>query len=589
MSRMNIIRGIVLFLFLFSVIFFTFSPSEVIFNSPDENANAVFAWQFAEDSMLAMPTDFDQVWNVLVHPRSTLVVSSSPSSFKEGIGVVIDSSDRIVPISFMGLSIFAGLIASIFGNWSIVLVTPMLALLAIIAWRKSIYRIFDNNRLADLAALFLMIHPAFWHYTGRTMMHNVGFVSLLIIAFYLFVNQPFREYWKNKWHLDEIFAGLSLGLALGFRSSEVLWITSIVAALLIWKYASIGYKRMLIFIISMIIMISPFLALNNALYGASWETGYTVESEILPLPKGEIAAPVIALEERRLEGVAVETGTEFAVDAEAGVIIEGVAVDQIDESLPGILGVLFPFGIHEMNILRNVWDYGFLLYPWMSGLSILGLIFVFKKKEWRPWIIAAIGLSIWLVLVYGSWKFSDNPDASILTIGNSYARYWLPLFILASIFAATAVDRISSWIERRRLPYASSFPWLIVFIVVLFSSRLVIWGVDGFVQTHQNLESFIEKKNIVLEQTPDDSIIVVDMADKYLFPGRNVMTPLRDDQVYAYIPEMVDVTDVYYFGITLPEVDIEYLETVVFINSGLVLDEIVTIGDETLYQINKNN
>jgi len=123
----------------------------------------------------------------------------------------------------------------------------------------------------------------------------------------------------------------------------------------------------------------------------------------------------------------------------------------------------------------------------------------------------------------------------------------------------------------------------------LFSSRLVIWGVDGFVQTHQNLESFIEKKNIVLEQTPDDSIIVVDMADKYLFPGRNVMTPLRDDQVYAYIPEMVDVTDVYYFGITLPEVDIEYLETVVFINSGLVLDEIVTIGDETLYQINKNN
>ena len=520
MSRMNVIRGVALVLFFFSVVFFAFSSSEMIFNSPDENANAVFAWQFADSSILGVQSDLSS----------------------------------IVPISFTGLSVVAGLVASIFGNWSILLVTPILAIFAIIAWRQSIFNIFDNERLADLAALFLMIHPAFWHYTGRTMMHNVGFVALLIIGFYFFVNRPFDTYWHKKWYLDEILSGFGVGLALAFRSSEVIWVAAIIFVLLIWKRKVIKWQRILIFIASIIVALSPFLALNDTLYGAPWITGYTVESEALSLPSSE---------------------TQI------------VSIDSVDEPLPGILNILFPFGIHEMNIVRNIYGYGFLLYPWLSGLSILGLIFVFKKKEWTPWIIVTIGLSIWMVLVYGSWKFSDNPDASILTIGNSYARYWLPLFVLGSIFAATAIDRIALWFKRRKLPYASSAPWLLVGMVVLFSTHLVIWGSDGFVQTYNSLESFIEKKNIVLEHTPEDSIIVVDMADKYLFPDRNVVTPLRDDKVYAYIPDMIEVADVFYFGITMPNEDLEHLEMVEFAGGEIEVREVIKIGDETLYQFIK--
>jgi hypothetical protein len=549
---MNIVRALALILFFFSVIFFAFSPSEVIFNSPDENANAVYAWQFADQSMFAVPSAFDQDWNVLVHPRSTLVVF-----------------DRIVPVSFAGLSILAGLVASILGNWSVVLVTPMLALLAIIAWRQSIFKLFDNERLADLAALFLMIHPAFWHYTGRTMMHNVGFVSLLIIGFYLFTCRPFDKYWHKNWNLDEIFAGLSLGLALAFRSSEALWVLGIVSALFIWKRTQIGWKRVVVFGALVLLTLLPFLALNDAMYGEPWLTGYTAESQILPLPTLQVPQGALSLSNGQGE-------------------LEGVAVSSIDEPLSGVLGVLFPFGIHEMNILRNVWDYGFVLYPWMTGLSMLGLIFVFKKKEYRPWLIVTLGLSIWLAFVYGSWSFSDNPDASVLTIANSYARYWLPLFVLASIFAAVAVDRVASVIEKRRLPYASSTAWVIALIVILFSARMVIWGTDGFIQTHQNLESFIEKKNVVLEHTPEDSIIVVDMADKYLFPERNVVTPLRDSYIYAYIPEMVDSTEVFYLGITLPKEDIAHLEDVEFEGDDVTVIEVVQLGDETLYQFTKN-
>lgn len=537
---MPFVRGIVLALFFFSVVFFAFSSSEMIFNSPDEHANAMFAWSFAELRELAIPSIFSQDWGVLVHPRSTVVVDQT-----------------IVPVSFVGLSVICGLFASVFGDSAILLITPILAVLAIMAWRQSIFYLFGQERLADLAAFFLMIHPAFWYYTGRTMMHNIGFVALLIIGFYFIVCRPFDVHWHKKWFVDEILAGVMVGLALAFRSSEVVWIMAIIGGLVIWKWQTVGWRRLIVFGVGFMIALIPFLALNNALYGAPWLTGYMMDSSIPLLTKegvGEVA---------EAQGVATAT----------------------DQALPGILGILFPFGIHEMNILRNVWHYGFVLYPWMSTLSILGILFVFKKKEWRSWLVMTLGLSLWMALVYGSWMFSDNPDASVVTLGNSYVRYWLPLFVFGSLFAAVGIDRITGWLEKQKMPFASAFLWVIVFVVSLLSIRLVAWGPDGFVQTHHNLEAFIQKKQIVLDYTSEDSIIVVDMADKYLFPDRQVVTPLRDETVYAYIPEMMNATDVYYFGITLPEGDIDYLENSVFEGKNIELQEVAMAGDETLYRL----
>ena len=39
-------------------------------------------------------------------------------------------------------------------------------------------------------------------------------------------------------------------------------------------------------------------------------------------------------------------------------------------------------------------------------------------------------VSAWLLVVYGSWWFSDNPDPTAITLGSSYVRYFLPLYIL---------------------------------------------------------------------------------------------------------------------------------------------------------------
>ncbi|HAL50396.1 MAG: hypothetical protein UU40_C0003G0049 [Candidatus Uhrbacteria bacterium GW2011_GWD2_41_121] len=574
MRRITVLRSLALLLFFFSVTFFAYSQSEMIFNSPDENANAVFALQFAQDQTLAIQSQYQGIsWTNLVHPRSMIVVSRFPSFFKEWLavplrssaerraGVVTDSIQYIVPVSFLGLSVLSGLFAFIFGSWSISLVTPLLAVLAIFAWKQILYRLTENERLSDFGALLLMIHPAFWYYTGRTMMHNVGFVALLLLALYFIVCQPIKANWQKTVILDEFLAGLMLGLAISFRASEAVWVGVLVVGFLFWQRKELVLKNVFVFLISAVLILLPFLALNKVLYGSMLETGYTVADQ------SQTEAPLLPKE---------ESGVVAYQDS------------NIDKSWPAPLNVLFPFGIHEMNILRNVWQYGFLLYPWMSILSILGIIFVFKDKGWRPLLIITFGLSIWLAFVYGSWKFTDNPDASILTLGNSYVRYWLPLFVLGSLFAGIAVDKIGAWLKRRDFPFADFGPWLIIFLVFLFSVRLVIWGNDGFIQTHDNLESFTEKKQIVLEQTPPDCIIIVDMADKYIFPDRSVITPLRDENVYQAIPEILDQTSMFYFGITLPKTDIEHLQSVVFAENDIQFRKIATVGDESLYAIIKN-
>ncbi|EKD47454.1 MAG: hypothetical protein ACD_66C00054G0001, partial [uncultured bacterium] len=203
--------------------------------------------------------------------------------------MVTDSIQYIVPVSFLGLSVLSGLFAFIFGSWSISLVTPLLAVLAIFAWKQILYRLTENERLSDFGALLLMIHPAFWYYTGRTMMHNVGFVALLLLALYFIVCQPIKANWQKTVILDEFLAGLMLGLAISFRASEAVWVGVLVVGFLFWQRKELVLKNVFVFLISAVLILLPFLALNKVLYGSMLETGYTVadqsQTEAPLLPK----------------------------------------------------------------------------------------------------------------------------------------------------------------------------------------------------------------------------------------------------------------------------------------------------------------
>ncbi|MFA6131258.1 MAG: hypothetical protein WC730_03290 [Patescibacteria group bacterium] len=497
-------------------------------NSPDERANYLFAQHISDGEAMSFSEPANTEVQGIIHPRSMAALG-----------------EKIVPGSFLGLPVLAGFFGFIDENL-IFIVTPLLAVLAVLAWFSLVKKMFENRWLAYLASFFLAIHPAFWYYAGRPLMHNVGFVSFLILAAWVWMVKPVKNSWT---FLNPLLGGFFLAWALAFRSAEAIWVLPAVIILFAvgFRKKFFSFKDLLFSLGGFVVILLPFLLLNFSLYGSPFLTGYT-----LPASSSAVSS------------VVVETSW-----------------------MTSIAQTIFPFGIHEMNIVQAVWHYGFLLYPTFGLLALLGIgvLLVGWKKEspaWKRYFFTLLPVVCWLVVVYGSWKFNDNPDPFAITIGNSYARYWLPIFALLSPFMARAI----LWIADVPYPRLKQGILVVILLASLGASGWVVFGgEDGFIKTREHLAQNLEKKEIILAATPDNAIIIVDRADKYLFPDRRVVVPLRSDVTYDRIDELASIAPLYYFGITLPDVDIDYLNTTILGPHALILDRLVTVGEETLYAI----
>ena len=88
--------------------------------------------------------------------------------------------------------------------------------------------------------------------------------------------------------------------------------------------------------------------------------------------------------------------------------------------------------------------------------------------------------------------------------------------------------------------------------------------------------------------TEVDAVIIVDRADKLFFPDRRVIYPLRDEKTYALMLQIVALVPLYYYGITLPQADIDYLNGDKLKAMGLQIDFVENFGEESLYKIYSN-
>lgn len=527
-------KGAVLCLFFLSTLWLIAGSAEVfthVFNSPDENANFVFSEAFARTGSFSVSEPMNAELGGLIHSRSAL-----------GLW------ETIVPRSFLGFPLIVGSVIWLLGPAAGLLVTPVLAVIAVLAWRSAVVKVFESDRLADLSALFLMVHPAFWHYTGRTMMHNVAFLAFLIFGAWFLIYQPFK---KHDW-INGGLAGFMIALAITTRASEILWIVALLAVALWFGRSYISVRAWGAFVLAGVLVAIPFALMHQSHYGAFYLTGYTVTDT----PQAELL---------------LETPPEQ------------VEVGDAPESASGVLGFLLPFGFHERNIVNNVWWYGVWLYPWMSVPAAIGVVLAFMKKDtnWRRLAVVLLLLSAWLGVVYGSWNIVDNPDPSVVSLANSYVRYWLPLFALASLFMALAVESIIKKAGTFGVPVGAALS----VIVVALSGWLVIFGQDGFVHTRASLEEFAHKRTVILAQTEPGDIVIVDRADKFLFPDRRVITPLRSEATYGLLPRMAELEDVYYFGITFPREDLRFLNEDKFGEFNLRFEEVIEVENETLYRV----
>ncbi len=498
------------------------------FTSPDENANYIFAESMLQTGSLAVHDDVTAQLDSLVHPRSALAVG-----------------EFIVPGGFLGLPFVAGLFGRLVGVFDLRLLTPILLVLALLAWFATVKKLTKNEVFAYVATTMLALQPAVWHYAARTMMPNVGFSCFLIFAAWLVVVRPFKRAW-----LEFLLAGLGVGLAAFFRLSELVWIVPAVIAVAInYRKEVSGKLPWIMLIIGFALPLAVNASLNVALYQQPWSTGYTVVDSHVSAEAIDHTASITTIPPKR-----------------------------------SIINLLIPFGVHPKAIVKNVWHYGIGLFWWLSILAGIGIYVSLREKgSWRKLAIGTLILATWLGVLYGSWSFNDNPDPTAITIGDSHLRYWLPLFVLATLFATKALLQVLLKNKLNLKHHRVLVPGVAALFIL--PALLVFGGSDGLIKTRQVLLASAAKREVILAETEANSIVVVDRADKFLWPYRHVIQPLRSEATYAAMPIAVKLAPLYYFGIPFPEVDLNYLNNDKLGSMGLKIELIDEIGDEALYRI----
>jgi len=525
-----------------------------LFLSPDETANAFFAKSFAAGNGLSFAEPSNAPLRGIIHPRS-----------------MVAAGEELVPGGFVGLPAILGMMARLFGTAVLPFLVPLIAALAVFAVHRILRRL-GSERFAVVGASLLAIHPAWWYYASRGFMPNVLFASLVIFAAFFLVVRPFHHGHSFALRLKQIFrraslhpfvsrlnivcAGLSLGLALFVRTSEVVWLLS-AFALGTWMICrKIAWRSVFIFCAAALAAVSPFFYFNATLYGSSFQNGYTYE--------------------------------DVSGRPDAAVLMDSSLRERVERAL----SPLFPFGIHPRAVLRTWAQNAVDLYPLLAALVFIGIHAARleksqdepeQKKRWRALLWVALLVTGWLAVMYGSWIIHDNPDPAAVTIGNSYARYWLPMFLLWTPFAARGIFYAGASAPKRWEPMIVG---CLVSACAIFSVQTVVFtNGDGLRDAVSALERNADIRKIVLQMTEPDAILIVDRADKIFFPARRVVQPLRSETTYAAMPDLAARAPLYYYGITFPPQDVQYLNEKKLAERGLKIEKMESFGIESLYRI----
>jgi len=505
---------------------FTITP-KLILNSPDETGNLFFARLFAEKSELRFFEPANAVAEKLVIPRSMLSVNGFT-----------------IPAGFIGLPVIYGSIAKIAGVGIIPYLTPLFALVGLYFLFLLLKDWLLLDSVASSIAVFLLaVFPGWWYYVARGMLPNVLFCSLLIISLYFFLKAIHNNHlWRY------CLAGIFLGLALMTRTSEFFWILWLFGGLLFFYHKNIKWPHLLLMFFTTVLFFSPVFYFNYINYGQIFSLGYG-------LSDGGLAS------------------------------FENI-------SSVGLLGkIIFPFGFHPVLALQNFFNYSFVLFSAFSAAVIVGIIFVLRiyrfqspsfRKKWSGYLWLTLPISIYLIIYYGSWRFFDNPDSNAITIGTSYVRYFLPIYIFALPPLALLLDY-----GYRRLKWRK-FLAIAIFILLVLSGyhSVMADGNESLIAVQKNLEVYQVQFAEFSKNLPEKTVIISGKADKVFFPNIPVIYQLKVPADYVRIKKLIENDwSVYQFMALSPLID-DTEPQASFIKNGLkLLPAVKTMGKFSLYPV----
>lgn len=493
------------------------------FASPDESANYLFIKSFATRSSLSLPSPLT-VPGGIVGPRSMLT-----------------GEGELLPASFLGMPLLYGALARVIGMWIVPILTSLFTYGALLALYGLFARVF-TKQIALVSSVLVALHPAVWYATMRGMFHNMLFIDFAIFGAYAMVRG--FETVTTRSPLWFGLSGLSFGAAIAIRSSEVLWIGAVLMAVMFAQRTNSALRRgWWVFIAGGLLPVIIIMVTNQHLYGHPLSFGYS--------------------------------GGVSSADTLAG--LTSTIADKIS-------GLLFPFGFHPLRALLNFVDYSLRLFWFPSILSILGLVSVIRMKgltRVQQWFyLGAAAVSAWLILYYGSWAIQDNPDPRAVTIGTSYARYWLPVYILMMPLTGVFLLRMPQVAPRfgRALT-------VVVLCAFWFISALtaVFDPLEGALALRSEVASYGQHNERASAMTPSNAVIISTRGDKEFFPERSVITSVETPAQLKQLRELMAIAPVY---VHVPAAESPATAASVWTSRGFTLtDELTLAPYERLYRL----
>ncbi len=504
--HLPLLAVIVLGVAFFGIYSWFYMGSHGIFTSPDEMANYYFIQRFADDSALTMSDPLNQVVSGgIVRPRSTAYANGNT-----------------VPGSFVGMIIIYGLLAKLFSIHVVLFFTPFFSVLAAIMFYLFLRDLF-GYRMALLSYILLLIMPPFWYYSSRGMFHNALFVALLMMGTYVLFHQ-LRSRGSSMWYA---LSGLLIGLSIFVRASEIITVSIVMLSLALVYRKRAQILDAIIFATPLVGVVLVMLLINNTLFGSPLSFSYSQDavqfssvsavSQSLLLKVKQIVLPF---------GFDMASITHVAKQYLLQIFI--IIMLPLWYSLAMLLKGAVESVLQKVNLIKD------------SSLDKI-------PRSVRWYIFVFLVLSTWLILYYGSFRFSEYIDSDQILLGSSYLRYWLPIYVFSVPIVVFGVAQMSALFRKvilRKL-------FIVVISGVLVGSAFIITLNDplqGLIKLQTDRANNYTLQQNVQFLTEPEAVIISGYADKAIFPVRSVIVRLPDlgREAAQDVQKLQDKVPVYY-------------------------------------------
>lgn len=408
----------------------------------------------------------------------------------------VTQGEYMVPVGFLGMALIAGMVFSIGGSWAMNLITP----LAVLSCIYPLYRLVRTFRYgARIATLVIWASfPTILLYTNRGLFPNIPVLCAMIWAVYLI-----RDGRRQRAYA---LAALLVGLALTIRPVEAPWI-------LIWIGAAYS-ARTSVFPVN-------FSLRSLAAYGSAFIVFPVCAAYLAWRTYGSPLAIGYWLHDTKT----IKDTTEIVLNTQIS---------------------WWPFGFHPRNMLFNLREYLFGYFaPWTIVSVLAGVAAWRRSRDARICIVAGIATVLSLILIYGQSIYQDHVGVNVVSSGNSFLRYVLPLVPFVAIAIGWLCDRLYSMRPTR------SMMLLLTLSVWTFAS-FGIWTAlvrdqEGLVTDIAELTRYADIRAQAVQHLPSDALILSERSDKNFFPQFRVASPMPP---WEDIQQIVQsrTAPVYYFG-----------------------------------------